>query len=159
MGLGWRIGECGRQVRTLSQTHRLTTCGWGEHACPRQVRSYRASYGAGVGWQIGDEIECGRQVRTLSRTHRWSCTCYPPFSGGRSSGCGENACTHHEASVGSKRAVEDTHRHTDGPLYNYSSAVHFSVSSTVACHARRAKREQRSRYWGGRYRNDVIGHV
>ena len=32
-----------------------------------------------------------------------------------------------KVSVGSKRAVEDTV--TDGPLYNYSSAVHFSVSS------------------------------
>ena len=48
-----------------------------------------------------------------------------------------------KASVGSKRAVEDSHRHTDGPLYNYSSAVHFSVSIvTVASHARHAKHEQ-----------------
>ena len=69
---------------------------------------------------------CELKDRAGLGTHRWACTCYPPFSGGRSSGCGENACTHHEGECGKPASCRGhCHRHTDGPLYNYSSAVQY----------------------------------
>ena len=87
------------------------------------MRSYRASYGAGLGWQIGDEIE-GWAGDTQMDLYMLPSLLERPIEWVR------RECLHSsimKASVGSKRAVEDTV--TDGPLYNYSSAVHFSVSS------------------------------
>ena len=60
----------------------------------------------------------------------------PPFSGGRSSGCRENACTHHEGECGQQRAVEDTVTDTETEHFIIIAVLCiFQCLVTVASHA------------------------
>ena len=103
------------------------------------MRSYRASYGAGLGWQIGDEIE-GWAGDTQMDLYMLPSLLERPIEWVR------RECLHSsimKASVGSKRAVEDTVTDTQTDHFIIIAVLCiFQCLVTVASHARHAKLEQ-----------------
>ena len=103
------------------------------------VHSYRASYGAGLGWQFGDEIE-GLAWDTQMDLYMLPSLLEWPIE------MVLRECLHSsimKASVGSKCAVEDTVTDTQTDHFIITAVeCFFQCLVTVASHARYAKREQ-----------------